>query len=334
MNQVSCKTLIRMLLLPVVALTACTPTQSLLGIKPNVKVQSSQAVLTTDQAQKIALRALGQAQVADSQRSTAAATQAFTGVALRTSAPLYASLPPLPQTDTSVEALAEVDPPRVVLPLAGAGFPRALITVWTPPVGQTEQLALVSSAKALDPFRVSLRTNLVPGAMLPPLNTGAQASPLVSLSGSNSPPPSAEALADLGTLLTTGSAARTQFAPSKVVTDIRASAAAQKAKITAVGSFSQTHVVDAQGAVAFGTSDGGTLVLATLTRTDTFTVRPGVGSITPSPQSRALNKNVTKITKSATQTTIEVVALAIPAKKAANTQLIGFSEIPVSFTGS
>jgi hypothetical protein len=69
-----------------------------------------------------------------------------------------------------------------------------------------------------------------------------------------------------------------------------------------------------------------------LERVDTFTVKKGKGHLAPPAAYKALAGGVTKITRSALVTTVEVVALVIPPKGKGAVQVIGFTELPESVT--
>jgi hypothetical protein len=312
--------------------SACSRS-SVLGVEANLQVATDRAPVTPSQARTIAERVLGEAAVADALRTTEAISTAFTGVALRTAASRYAveksTQPAEPDTG---EALQPPPPPVQVIRTLGARFPRALLTV-SPDMDKTaRQLGVLVSGSVLDPYRVAARVRLLPGASVPATaSSGAPVlSPTTAAAGLAASP--ADALRDYATLLQTGKSDGTSFAADPVVDSVRQNAKQQAAQVSKIASFKQTHAVTKDPVHVIATRDGGALVVGSLERVDTFTVKKGKGHLAPPAAYKALAGGVTKITKSATVTTVEVVALVIPPGSGGKVRVIGFTELPESVT--
>jgi hypothetical protein len=115
-----------------------------------------------------------------------------------------------------------------------------------------------------------------------------------------------------------------------VVRSVRDNAKQQSAQVSKIAAFRQTHALTDDPIHVVATRDGGALVVGALERVDTFTVKKGKGHLAPPAAYRALAGGVTKITKSATVTTVEVVALVIPPAGGGDVRVIGFTELPES----
>ncbi len=316
---------------------ACSPSQTFLGLEPNKVAASTAPVLSVQQAAEVTVRALGQAQLADAQRTETAAQLAFSGLALQTAVPEYAVEKALNSKEAAPgKALAPIAPPTRVIISAGAGFPRTLLAMWTPAGSATPQLAVLSSAQVSAPYRVSARTNLIPGTVMPQTLPNSAGAPAVPKDASDLVVTPQQALTDLAFVLGAGDSkkSKTKFGSSKVIQEVLNNAKAQAADVKNVASFKQTHQVDKTPMIAVRTADGGAIIVAALVRSDTFQVRDEAGSISPPPAYKALAKGLDKITGKATVTTIETVALTVPPKGSAPVQLIGFSEIPVALKAS
>jgi hypothetical protein len=316
-------------------LAACSPTETLLGVRSNTSVISAEPVLTTAQAAEIAVRALGQAQRADARRTEDSAAAAYTGLALRVAVPSYVVQKVIDRDgNPSGQALGRVPTPTRIIVTAGRGFPRSLVAVWTPVGGVTPQLAVLTSDRVSAPYRVSARTTLVPGATLPATPSNARGASVLSPTVPGLVATPKNAVKDLAALMQTGRSGKTRFARSQVVSDVRTNAAGQAKDVAKVATFRQRHVVDPEAPRTIRTADGGALVVAAIVRTDTFSVRDGAGSITPPPAYRALAKGVKKITESATVTTVQVVAVVLPVAGQGKARLVGFTETPVAVKAS
>ncbi len=315
---------------------ACSPVQAVLGLHPNTAVLSNSPAVSAGQAVRIAARALGQAQRADALRTEEAARTAYTGLALKIAPNRYVIekvLDPAASTTTGGALEPVIKPSRVVV-TAGRAFPRTIVAVWTPQGSSIAQVAVLDSADVRTPFKVSARTDLLPGQGLPatpPNSRGASILPK-DVDGLVATPE--QAVTDLATLLQTGKGGSTTFASSAVVREVRTKAAAQAKDVSKVAVFRQTHVPEKTGMRVIRTADGGAVVIAAIDRTDRFTVRKGAGVITPPPAYRALSKGLKKITKSASVTTVQTVVLVLPPQGRGSARLIGFSEVPVAVSGS
>jgi hypothetical protein len=194
----------------------------------------------------------------------------------------------------------------------------------------TRELAVLLSGGVLDPYRVESRVRLLPGASVPDM--APSGAPVISSTapvGGLAAAPAA-ALADYAALLQTGKSGGTAFADDPVVVSVRDNAKQQATQVAKIASFRQTHAVTKDPVRVIATRDGGALVIGALTRVDTFTVKKGKGHLAPPAAYKALAGGITKITKSALVTTVEVVALVIPPKGRGEVRVIGFTELPES----
>jgi hypothetical protein len=194
----------------------------------------------------------------------------------------------------------------------------------------TRELAVLLSGGVLDPYRVESRVRLLPAASLPDMAPSGAA-----VISSNAPAGGLEAapaaaLADYATLLQTGKSGGTTFAADPVVVSVRDNAKQQAKQVAKIASFRQTHAVTKDPVRVIATRDGGALVVGALARVDTFTVKKGKGHLAPPAAYKALAGGITKITKSARVTTVEVVALVIPPAGRGDVRVIGFTELPES----
>jgi hypothetical protein len=316
--------------LGLLAVAGCSRTD-VLSVEANTQVAVDRAPLTATQARVIAERVLGEASVADALKTTEAIETAFTGVALRTAASRYAvEKSTQPEEGDTGEALQPPPPPTEVVRTLGARYPRSLFTVSPALEENTRELAVIESGSVLDPYRVASRVRLLPGTSVPDL--AASGAPVLSpteVSGRLSVAP-AEALADYAALLQTGKSPGTSFAQDPVVQSVRDNAKQQASQVSKIASFSQKHSVSSDPVHVIATRDGGALVVGALTRVDTFAVKKGKGHLAPPAAYKALAGGVTKITKSATVTTVEVVAMVIPPTGGGPVRVIGFTELPES----
>jgi hypothetical protein len=317
-------------------LAGCAPAgQAVLGLEANTSVLSSRPAITTEQATRVAQRALGQAQHADALRTQEAAQTAFTGLALKTAPARYVVEKILdPSKNTTGGALQPVIEPTRIVVTAGRTFPRTVIALWKPVGATTQQVAVLDSPDVRSPFRVSARVDLLPGVGLPATAPNTRGASLLpgDVEGLAASP--TQAVADFARLLQTGKPQRTKFASSTVVTEVRAKAAAQAKSVNSVAVFGQTHVPEKDGLRVVRTADGGAIVVAAIDRLDRFTVRKGAGVINPPPAYRALGGGMKKITKVATVQTVQMVVLVVPPQGKGVVQLVGFTEDPVAVTGS
>jgi hypothetical protein len=301
-----------------------------LGLTANTQVATDRAPVTASQARAIAERVLGEASVADALRTTEASSTAFTGVALRTAASRYAVEKSAQPADPGTgEALQPPPPPDQVIRTTGARFPRVILTVASDVDKTRKELAVLVSGSIVDPYRVASRVQLLPGEAVPS-TVAAGAAVLSSTASERLSVSPATALRDYAGLLQTGKSAGSSFAPDPVLSSVRDNAKQQAAQVAKIAGFRQTHSVTDDPVYAVATTDGGALVVGTMKRVDTFTVKKGKGHLAPPAAYKALAGGVTKITKSATVTTVEVVAMVIPPRSGGAIQVIGFTELPES----
>lgn len=311
------------------ALTACSRAE-VLDIRANTQVATDRAPVTQDQARLIAERALGEASVADALRTTEAISTAFTGVALRTAASRYAvEKSTEPDEGGTGQVLQPPPPPTDVVRTVGARYPRTILAVAPLEEKTTQQLAVLVSGSVLDPYRVATRVPLLPGASVPDTAPGGAEMLSPTVQGPRLPAAPVQVLKDYAALLQTGKSGGTQFADDPVVTSVRGNAKQQATQVAKIASFRQTHALTDDPVYVISTRDGGALVVGALTRVDTFTVKKGKGHLAPPAGYQALAGGVTKITKSATVKTVELVAMVVPAD-GGPVRVIGFTEVPES----
>lgn len=303
-----------------------------LGLESNGQVAVDRPPVTASQARTIAERVLNEASVADVLRTSQAMNTAFTGVALRTAPARYAvEKSTHPDTDDTGEALQPPPAPAEIIRTVGPQFPRTILTVTPAEDEATRELGVLVSSGVTDPYRVDSRVRLLPGTSVPDTRPGGAAvlSP-TAVSGELSSSP-ADALQDYAALLQTGTSGGARFAADPVVQSVRDNAKQQASQVSKIASFRQTHTLTKDTIHVVATRDGGALVVGALQRVDTFTVKKGKGHLAPPAAYRAL-AGVTKITKSATVRTVEVVALVIPPSGGGDVRVIGFTELPESVT--
>lgn len=314
----------------VLAVSGCSRA-AVLGLEANRQVASDRPPVTVSQARAIAERVLNEASVADVLRTSQAMNTAFTGVALRTAPARYAvEKSTRPDADDTGEALQPPPAPTEVIRTVGAQYPRTILTVSPGEDAATRQLGVLVSSGVTDPYRVASRVRLLPGVSVPD-TLPAGAAVLAPTAATGLSTSAADALRDYAALLQTGASAGTSFAADPVVRSVRDNAKQQASQVSKIASFRQTHTLTKDPVHVVATRDGGALVVGSLERVDTFTVKKGKGHLAPPAAYRAL-AGVTKITTSATVKTVEVVALVIPPAGGGDVRVIGFTELPESVT--
>lgn len=315
----------------VLAVSGCSRAAAL-GIEANSQVAVNRPPLTASQARTIAERVLNEASVADVLRTSQAMNTAFTGVALRTAPARYAVAKSThPDADDTGEALQPPPAPQEIIRTVGPQFPRTILTVSPAEDEAARELGVLVSSGVTDPYRVASRVRLLPGTSIPDTRPGGAAvlSPTAVPAGLSGSP--VDALKAYAALLQTGDSGGTRFAADPIVQSVRGNAKQQAAQVSKIASFRQTHTVTSDTIHVVATRDGGALVVGALQRVDTFTVKKGKGHLAP-PAAYGALAGVTKITKSATVRTVEVVALVIPPSGGGDVRVIGFTELPESVT--
>jgi hypothetical protein len=309
---------------------------AVLGLETNTQAAADRPAVTAVQAQSVAERVLGEASVADALRTSAAMSTAFTGVALRTAASRYAvEASTQPGEQGTGEVLQPPSPPTRVIRTVGAAFPRLILTVTPAEDQNTRELAVLLSGSVLDPYRVDSRVRLLPQAEVPavaPSGAAVLSATTTTGVGAQLAASPVDALRDYATLLQTGKSGGTTFGEDPVVASVRDNAKQQATQVSKIAAFRQSHTLAKDAVRVVATRDGGALVVGALERVDTFTVKKGKGHLAPPAAYKALAGGVTKITRSALVTTVEVVALVIPPKGKGAVQVIGFTELPESVT--
>ena len=309
---------------------ACSPTEDVLGLRTNTTVSGTQPVLAPTRATAVAERALARAERADAARTTAAAREAFTGLALRLAAPSYLRGG---VSDRSGSALQPSESPRVVV-TAGSAWPRTVLSVHRPDPEGPAQFSVLQSRNARTPYQVAARVNLLVGAALPPSVPADQGADVLTAYAAGLVATPRRAVADYARLLQTGRSGGTAFDSDAVVTGVRNNASSQAADVRAVATFTQEHRPERDIVSAVRTADGGALVVAAIDRVDRFRVRKGAGTISAPAAYGGLAKGVERISQQADVTTVQVVALVLPPAGRGPARLVGFAEQPVAFAAS
>lgn len=315
-------------------LGACSPAEDVLGLRPNTGAPAARPVLRPEQAVAVAERALVRADLADTLRTSQAAREAYTGLALRLAAPTYAVQRALGagQAGSGAALRPQRAPSRVVV-TSGQGWPRSLLAVDPADRGTPPRLSVLRSPDVRTPYRVAARVDLLPGAALPatvPADRGADLLP-ADVPGLVATP--RRAIADYARLLQTGRSGETSFAPDAVSGSVRDRAREQAAGVAAVAGFSQEHRPQPSPVVALRTADGGALVVGAVDRVDRFRVRPGAGTITPRQAYTAIG-GLPTIRQRADVTTVQVLALVLPPAGRGPARVVGFTEQPVAVSAT
>ncbi len=325
-------------LVAVTALTSvagCSSRADLLGLTANNQVSATVPPLTTAQAGAITRRTLAHAQQADASRSTSAARTAFIGVALRTASASYAVREIVDPAGVDLGAvLAPAAAPSRVIVTTGRSYPRSFVALSRPTGSSTDEVALLMTPNVHTPYRIASRARLLPGAAVPPTAASAQGATTLPDDAPGLIATPTEAVRDLARLLQTGASAGTEFAPHPVVASVRANAVGQARSVAKIATFTQRHAATDDPIQALRTTDGGALVLATIERTDDFTVKKGAGYIQAPAAYQALAGGLTKITRQASVKTLQVVVIVLPAEGAGPARLVAFSELPFTVRAS
>jgi hypothetical protein len=196
---------------------------------------------------------------------------------------------------------------------AADGWPRFFLTATRPTPEAVPQLELLLQTAPREPYRVTSWARLLPGVTLPATSAGEppEALPAGEPSGLVASP--ADVVARYADVLAGG--ARSQHAAAFAEDAFRAQVVGeQDAERQAVGQFfgyQVAHAPRADGPWSVRTEDGGALVVGVLDATRTFTVSTP-GAKLPLPADLAVLAGRPEATRSATVTSLEVVAFQVP----------------------
>jgi len=279
------------------------------------------AALETDKAQVIATRLVDQARRAaatpgadgDALRDTAYTGDAL--VAARADARLAKVTPGV----TTAQRVL-VDTPPVVLAVARAlTYPRTMIAQSSLKASGLPVLMLLTTPDVATPYRIAAQVSMLAGAQRPAFDPLAAGSPALASTDTASPAGRYAALVDgYAASLAYPSSPKTVaagiIASDAFSTAVRANAAKQAAALTSVGSFRQQH--DARTVTGgLGTAGGqAALVFAVIDRNDTVLVQNGTLTLT---KAFTTLSGLSSVTSEADLSTLEVVALVVPASGAA-----------------
>lgn len=220
-------------------------------------------------------------------------------------------------------------------------WPRYMFTVTEPTADAVPRIQLLTQPDARSPYRLSASATLLPGVTLPrtaPAETGVEALPADAPSDLLVSPN--DALARYASVLTSGDASKhsgefTQDAFRKAVVGEQ-DAERKAAGTTCKGCFSYqvTHTPRADSVWSVRTLDGGALVLGVLDTTRTFTVA-AQGSKLPISADLAVLGGKNQATKSAAITSVQVVAMHVPAASSdEQLEVVAADRGPVKVTAS
>ncbi len=222
------------------------------------------------------------------------------------------------------------------------GWPRSVLSVTrATPEDQFPDLMLLTQAGPREGYSLSAYAPMLPGAELPltePLRAGVTV-PALDDAGELlvSPLDAATAYADV---LTKGpaSASAAAFAEDSFRTQVLTAQDAERAALTETCkgcfTYAANHAVRPDQVWAFGTQDGGALVMAAMTGANKFTVAAKGSKANLNAEYAALSGTSTA-TKEALFTYVEVVAMYVPPASAESTiQVVAGQRIPLSGSAS
>lgn len=272
--------------------------------------------LDASRAQEIATRVVGQARQASATPGAsgdALRTAAFTGDAL-TAARADAKLASATTASTKARRELVDAAPSVLAVSRGASYPRTILAQSRYEQSDLPVLLLLVAPDARTPYRIAASVGMLPGTQVPAFDPLASGS--VDLGSSET--------ADggrYGTLLDGYAASLAYPAPRSTTaagvaprdgfaTAVRGNAAAQAKAVSAIGSFRQVHDVRSVVGGLHTAGGRGALVFATVDRSDTLLVRSGTLKL---PSSFTTLSGLSSVSSEADLTTLEVVALVVPA---------------------
>ncbi len=315
------------------ALSGCGAQEALVGLRPAPAEQSASAPLDADGATAVATRLVNQSLAVaplKGEKGDAARAEVLAGDAL-TVANAAASLGAAEPAPTDLAVAPE---PTVVGQSQGRQWPRAIVAATLDEATNTQYLYVMTSPAAAEPFRIVSEVAMLAGSELPALAAPAEGAPLLDVSETEGLPASPKDVVD-------AYAAALAFPKPKaselVTTDdpfavaLKTSATAQAKALGKLGTFSQSHAPDLEDAVTFRLADGGAVTFALMRRTDTYKAAAGAKELAL-PADLAARAGKKKVTSSAEFTSLEPIAMVVPATSGA-AQAIAASDLLASGKG-
>lgn len=317
-------------------------THALLGIHQAPPAKTSSAPLTVEQAKKIVTRSftaayLGESKTGAAGRSALRAAYTREGLRAVTARVRLASVQP-----ASAASPLQAPRPTLLAMSRGFGFPRFIVAQTLASEGGLPILHLLISPDAATPYRICMSVEMVPPATVTPFDPLTSGSPLV--------PNSTGRLGSGGAGLAVSPAAlmklyaaqiafpaparhKLPFAADPFASQVQAGAAAVAAAVKSQATFVQTHRVLPKSVYAVRQASGDALVFGVIERKDSFTVLPDQDVNTAANKAFVLLAGKKTITKSASMTTLELVAFAVP-RSSGQATLVAAREQIVAGSGS
>ncbi len=220
---------------------------------------------------------------------------------------------------------------------AEQGWPRSVLTVTEATDDQFPDLMVLTQAGPREGYKLSAYAPMLPAATLPlaePLRVGVPV-PALDEAGDLMMSP-AEAAAAYADLLSKGAASEfaASFAEDSFRTQVVTSQDAERKALTVTCkgcfTYAAAHVVRPEQVWAFGTQDGGALVVAAMTGATSFKVAARGSKANLNPEYAALAGTKTASTQG-DFTYVEVVGMYIPPSSADGTvQVLAGQRVPLS----
>lgn len=273
-------------------------------------------VLGAERAQATATRVVDQARRAAATpgpEGDALRAEAFTGDAL-VAARADARLAAVTSAATTAQQ-ALVDTPPVVLAVGrDLTYPRTMVVQSSLKASGLPVLMLLTTPDARTAYRIAARVSMLPGAQVPGFDPLAAGSPALAPADASSAGRYGKLVEGYAGSLAYPSSPRS-VAPGITAGDafstaVRSNAARQAASIASLGSFRQQH--EARAVTGGLATAGGrsALVFGVIDRSDTALVKNGTLTIT---KAFTALSGLASVTSEADLSTLEVVALVVPA---------------------
>ncbi|MGG5258375.1 hypothetical protein [Phycicoccus avicenniae] len=314
--------------------SACGTTDALVGLHPAPSEKAVAAPLDAEGATAIASRLLAGAQAAATtkgEKGKAARAAVMSGDAL-TFADAAAARSAAGGTES---ALAKEPRPTVLAQSRGREWPRAILATTLDEATSTQYLHVMVSGSPDAPFRITSSVPMLAGAELPGLGSQETGAPFVKVADGEGLAMTPEKA--FGAYAAGLARPAPKKAPAGVSVDdpfgtaLGQSAAVQTKALGKLATFTQKHTPTLKSAVAFRLADGGVVAFGMMSRADTIAVRAGAKELVL-PKRYASLVGESKVQKSMTLTSLEPVALVVPAD--GDVSAIAATELLVGGKGS
>lgn len=312
-----------------IGLSGCGLPSAVVGLHDAPTEQVGGAPLNEQTAAAITARVLGDAAVARAKAGAAgknARKDLMTGSALTMAEAALASK----EKVTAPEPLATAPEPKVLALSRGQQWPRTILATTLDEGTSTQSLHLLVSRTPTSRYILAASVPLLSGASVPALGPVAD--------GVRLPADAKGLVVHPGAVIKEYAAGlaypKPGAAPHVVFTDalstsLRSNAAAQAKGLAKLASLSQRHAPVPAVTLTVPLVDGSALVFGQLVRTDSITLaKTAKELVLPAPIASLVGK--TKVTKSATVTTLESILIVAPVKGKA--KVIGAEEQLASAT--